>query len=232
MLLLFWRGAIQKSGGSIGEFTLSTIATFYFLLIIANSFLVVHVEENVALHDVKEGELVKYLLRPISYYWIKFNEELPYRFVQSFYGLIVFSLFFILFPRLISVAISSSSLALAILVAVLAYFISFTYKMCLGIFSLWVIDVFGLFELFEVAMLILSGMTIPIALMPAFLSKIALLSPFPYMIYFPIRAFQGKITGLEIVHVLGGQIFWLVFFVLLYKLLWHKGIYKFTAVGQ
>ncbi|MCX6731284.1 MAG: hypothetical protein NTZ55_05540, partial [Candidatus Roizmanbacteria bacterium] len=56
---------------------------------IGGLFLTSHVEQEVAEMDIKQGELVNYLTKPISYYWINFIGELPYRVLQAFYAAIL-----------------------------------------------------------------------------------------------------------------------------------------------
>ena len=48
-----------------------------------------HIEEDVAEFDIQQGDLVRYLIRPFPYYWIKFIEEIPYRILQGSYGIII-----------------------------------------------------------------------------------------------------------------------------------------------
>ena len=99
IMLLFWRGILHDSGGSIGAWNMSSITGYYFLLMIAGSFLVSHVEEEVAYRDIKDGNIVRYLIKPFSYYTIKFLEEIPYRLLQGFYGVCVLFVLIALFGK-------------------------------------------------------------------------------------------------------------------------------------
>ncbi|MCX6717047.1 MAG: hypothetical protein NTU76_00005, partial [Candidatus Taylorbacteria bacterium] len=76
-LILFWAGS---------SVSMSYITTYYVLMTLASLLLTSHVEYEVAEYDIKQGQLVNYLLKPISYYWINFIGELPYRVLQSFYA--------------------------------------------------------------------------------------------------------------------------------------------------
>lgn len=53
ILLLFWRGAFQNTK-TIGGWNFSSFVTYYFLLIIAGALLVSHIEEGVALDDIRD----------------------------------------------------------------------------------------------------------------------------------------------------------------------------------
>ena len=87
--LLFWQGALRTGNVIVEGLSLSGITSYYLLLIIAGAFLTVHIDEDIALGDIKQGYLVKYLTRPFSYFWIKFIEEIPYRETRNYLKLIL-----------------------------------------------------------------------------------------------------------------------------------------------
>lgn len=232
MMLLFWTSAINKGGKPIGGFSLNSITEYYFLLIPLNAFLVSYAEDDISELDIKGGELVRYLLRPISYYLMKLYDEVPFRITQGIYGIIVLVFFFIFFRSLFSFHPTLSTIVMGMTISILAFFIIYTYKVCLGLLSFWFVDAFGFFQLMEVTMILFAGMVIPISIMSPQLAAFSNMTPFPYMMYYPITVFQGKLLMPEFIRIVGIQFIWLAIFSILYRVLWKKGIYKFTAVGQ
>ncbi len=232
LLFIFWYGALKGENSLPESWNLSTLTSYYFLLMIATSLLMAHIEEDVARIDISEGQLAKYLLKPFSYYWSKFFMEAPHRIFQGSMGLIVFLIFLTFFGRFLSLAQDPLVIFLSLLITVLAFFISFTYKMIVGIIAFWLIDIGGFFQLVDLTLLIFGGFVIPLELLPGFLEKLSYILPFSYMIYFPITAFQGKFEVFELSKIILGQVTWLLIFIYLYKKLWAKGIKAFTAVGQ
>src|SRR5438477_234288 len=67
LMMLFWQGA-----SPIRDWTGSLIISYYILVISAGAFLMSHAEEGTALRDIQEGNLSMYLLKPFSYFWLKF----------------------------------------------------------------------------------------------------------------------------------------------------------------
>lgn len=230
ILILFWRGANQE--GISTQITLPELTTYYFFLIFAVTFLMSHVEEEVAYYDIKQGNLVRYLLRPISYYWIKFYEEIPYRVLQGFYGIIAIIILFIFFGRLVSFTLTPPILILSIVIAILAYFIAFTFKMIVGLLAFWFIEIGGLFNMIEVIIVVFAGFILPISLMSETLKNLANILPFSYIVYFPIYSFLGKFKEPQLLGIILTQFLWLIILLAVYKIMWNKGIKKFTGVGQ
>ena len=231
MALAFWLGAIRQQQ-QIAGWNLSSISSYYFLLIIAGSFLIAHIEEDVAIIDIMEGGIVRYLTKPFSYYWIKFYEEIGWRILQGLYGLFVFLFFVFFFGNFVTLASSLSLIFLSIIIIVLGYMISFTFKMIIGLSAFWLTDFWGLQQTVEVIIIVFAGLVVPINIFPKFLQDIAYILPFSYMVYFPVIALQGKLTLVELFKIIQTQLIWLIFFSLIYRRVWASGMRKFTGVGQ
>ena len=191
-----------------------------------------HIEEDIASTDIQQGNLVRYLLRPFPYYWIKFIEEIPFRILQGSYGIILLILFSLTFGKLIQITTDPFVLVMSGLIAVLAYFLSFTMKVNVGFSAFWFVDSGGFFELVTIILIIFSGGIVPLHILPNFFQILSYTLPFAYMGYFPIVALQGQLNTIQLFQVVGVQIIWLGTLLLLKRLLWNRGIKQFTAYGQ
>lgn len=77
-----------------------------------------------------------------------------------------------------------------------------------------------------------SGALIPIPLMPDMVQKIIKFTPFYYIQNIPFNIYNGYIHGnLEIIKIIGIQIFWIIVLILLGKLLMHKSLKKVVIQG-
>ena len=231
-VLIFWIAVIRDNTNILGGWNLSSISTYYFLLIIATSLILSHIEEDVAIRDIREGQLVTYLTKPFSYFQLKFISEIGWRIMQGFFGVMIFSIFYLFFQRFIVLPNSFLEILFSALIILLAILISFTFKMIVGITAFWFIDFWGLQQIIEVIIVILAGFIMPIELFPDWLENISKMTPFPYMIYYPIVSLQSKLISPELVNVIFVQIVWLVILGVTYRWLWAKGIKRFTGVGQ
>lgn len=232
VLLLFWIGAFHEKGNFIQNWSLSSVSSYYFLLLIASSLLMAHIEEDVARKDIQQGELTKYLVKPFSYFWFKFYEEIPWRIIQGFFGIILLIGTFIIFGNFIKMNLSLEGIIIVSFIAILGFFISYIFKMIVGISALWITDYSGFEQLIGIMTLIFAGFVIPIDFFPVWLKTTAYILPFSYMIYFPIIAFTGKLAAFELLRIIVIQAMWVLILTFIYRFLWQKGIRKFTAVGQ
>lgn len=230
-MLMFWTIAI-KSGQTDIDWSYQSMNTYYLSLIIAITMLSSHVDEEVGDIDIKGGELVKYLIKPFPYYWIKFFEEVPYRVLQGSYGIILFSLFFIFFKQFIFVDFNYINVLLGMCSAVIAYFISFTFQLIIGYSAFWLTESRVLSEILFIIKIIFAGQIVPLSLFPVALAKIAYVLPFASMIYYPVIIFLGRVGPQESLRLIIVQALWLTALLVLSRIMWNKGVKKFSAIGQ
>lgn len=227
IMLLFWRGA------NISQGAFSAISSYYFLLMIGGSLLMSHSEENVGLLDIQEGRLGSYLLKPFTYFISKWLEELPYRLLQGTFGITTVLLFILVFHIKLSIlSLNILNILLCLLIIIAGICLAQVYKMCLAFICFWTTDVYGIFQLPEILIFILSGYILPISFYPHSIAIIAYILPFTYIIYFPVASVAGFFSTMQLLLILSGQIAWLGIFAIVYKVLWRNGVKAFTGVGQ
>jgi len=182
--------------------------------------------------QIRKGDLTKLLLQPINLgnFWL--TRDLADKSLNLFFTIfevgLVIKLFKIdlFFPKnwetylffLISVA---SAL-------ILYFFISFL----LSISAFWTDDVWSIRWLFGIIFLeFFSGGFFPIDILPKWLVTIINLTPFPYLIYFPLKIWLEQVSGIQIFKALSICWLWLLFFIFFSKFAWNKGSKNYSAYG-
>lgn len=227
ILILFWKGAFGDSA-RISGFTHAQINSYYLLLVIVITMTLSHIEENIAKDHIRNGELVRFLTRPFPYLLLCFFTELPHRIVQGVYGILAFLILSFFISGIPDISISATSLS----ILMLAYVLCFLIQATISLFAFWIVDMNGLLNVWEVARAVLSGILVPLTFLPDWLSSIAYALPFAYIIYFPVISFQGIADMHTQLWIICMQLLWICVFWILYKVLWHFGIKKFSGVGQ
>lgn len=231
ILLLFWQGAV--SGGTrVENWTVNDIRSYYLYLMVATVFLMHSVEQAVAKNDIKDGGLEAHLLRPFPYTFLRFYSEAPWRFIQLFYALITLIILSIVFRIDLTFVTNAYQFISAIIIMILAYILSYLFKILIGFISFWIIDTHSIREVNELLIIMLAGLILPIPFYPEWMQSIVVMTPYPYIIYYPSVAFAGLLNNAELVRVIGIQGMWIIFFGVLYFIVWKRGLKVFTGVGQ
>ena len=230
--LLFWRGALGSQTTAIQGGSLQEAFSYYLLLVVVGTFIMAHIEEEVAYEDIQRGRLAVYLTKPFSYFFQKLFLDVPWRLIQSMFGIMALIIAIYIFRIPVQTVSSLPIFSAALALALLGYMLSFVFKMVIGLSALWITEFTGLSQLFAVIILVFGGYIIPLDFFPMGLREFALGTPFAYMVYYPLVALQGRLPPADIIRVGMGQLAWLGLFLWVYHRLWFSGVRKFTAVGR
>ena len=75
------------------------------------------------------------------------------------------------------------------------------------------------------------GQVAPVALLPGAIKAVAVVLPFRYTLGFPIEVFIGSLGSAELALGFALQAGWLVFGLVLMRVLWRSGVKQYQAVG-
>lgn len=231
IFLAFLSGVFQQQT-HILDWTLSSVTAYYFILIAVSVGLLSKIDISILTQDIEKGEIDGRLLKPISYYWQKFYYEVPYRIFQGLLGIIIGTSMAYVLKIHLPLVHDSVLLLQTVLIIILAYFLSFTFKMIIGIISFVTTDIRGLNELVTMIVLLFSGMILPLNLLPVWMQNIAYSLPFAYIVYYPIMAILGQISQNQLLSVIMMQAVWIIGLGLIYKQLWKYVLKHFVSAGK
>lgn len=223
VLILFWAAAGNRS---------VTISTYYILMTLVGLITTSHTEYEVAEIDIKQGGLTNYLTKPISYFRIQLLSEIPYRILHGLYAFVLMGGFLFFIPGVLHITLNPIHIPLVILIFILGYLISFSFKMGIAYSAFWFKDSRGFFEFIMIIIIIFSGGIMPLPWYPQFMQTISNILPFAYFGYYPVIALQGSLSLFELVRLLLIQSTWFCVLYLFQRYLWNKGMKEYTAIGQ
>ena len=124
---------------------------------------------------------------------------------------------------------------LSFLIAVaLAVFIYFCLLFLISAVPFWAPELgWGSQFLVTIVLLeFLSGSAFPIDVLPSIFQKIVMSTPFPYMIFFPVQIYLGKITGPALIQGFLISAAWAFVLWFAMKYVWARGLKAYQAFGR
>jgi ABC-2 type transport system permease protein len=179
---------------------------------------------------IREGTLSGYLLRPSSYFHYRLAENLVYKFFYLAIMLVVWAIAWPFFP-LIRLPLSVDFVLLAVVTIVLGAAMRYLLYYNIGLLGFWTTRMLALVSLVEGLGLFLSGRIAPYALLPEWVQLSKHVTPFYWYLGFPVDVITGRVAGDQLWSGLLMQALWAVLMVVLYQVLWKKGLRKYGAVG-
>lgn len=222
--LFVWR-AIYSQGTTIGDYNIEEM-TAYLVLTSLLSVIFAPSSGFRLSSLVKTGKLSIYLTRPYSIFWENLSVFLGQKVVQAFV-LIAIGLVFILFNTF-QVTLPNIE---SVLLIMINFFLLFTFLSVIGELSFWLIEMWPLRPIYNGFLALFGGVMFPLDLLPAGFSNLIQYTPFSLFGYVNSKAMLGDLTDDLITKYLIASICWTVIFLLIYIILWKKGMKKYEGMG-
>ncbi|MBK0348277.1 hypothetical protein JDW15_06460 [Aerococcaceae bacterium zg-ZJ1578] len=143
-------------------------------------------------NKVLKGEIVNFLHRPQSLFFINFGIQIGNLIYKMIYRLIpVWILYLIFFRDSLVRWQTPNSLLMFFISALLSWILSFILGYIIGLLSTFLISINGLKGLVSGLLLFFGGSLLPIDLYPEFFQRIVILSPFAAISYYPTAMISG-----------------------------------------
>jgi len=175
---------------------------------------------------INTGYLTIPLMRPVGVFRFLFTRDAADKFFNlSFIFLEIPLLYFIFHPP---VFLQTNPLFLlqALCSLILSVLIYFFINILFGSLGFWSRDVWAPRFLLMVIMEFATGAMFPLDMLNTFWQKIMLATPFPYLLYVPLKIYLGH--GFSLLP----QLFWVIILGILTRYVWQKGLRRYEAEGR
>ncbi|WP_425619448.1 ABC transporter permease [Anatilimnocola sp. NA78] len=219
------------SGGTIAGYSYEEFVAYYLLTMVARAFSSMPGLSSQIAGQIRSGEIKKFLIQPIDPIGFLLLSRIAHK--LAFYSVAAgpFALVFFLcrsyfpgWPDLTTLAAFVLSLGFAFL---LGYFL----EACLGLIGFWMLEVSSMLFVYMLFSFFLSGHMFPIDMLSEPWQSIVRFLPLQYLAYFPAAVLLKKITGWELVWGLVIEVGWIVFFIVLARVMWARGVRRYSSYG-
>ncbi|WP_216319127.1 ABC transporter permease [Deinococcus aestuarii] len=228
MMLVWMAQAGAAPGGQIGGYSPAEFATYFLSTWLISQLMVVWVSWELDL-DIRQGTLSPKLLRPLDPLWMWYASHLAERVVRFplLLGLVA------LFAWLAGARFTTDPTAYlaALGLAFLGFCARFLWEYTIGLLAFWTESSTSFQEVVWLVYAALGGMFAPLAFYPEWVQRVAVWTPFPYMLGLPAQLLAGKATLGDAGRGALVLTAWLVVFWSLRLLVWRRGLRKYGAVG-
>jgi len=228
--LALWSAVARESpGGQFGRYTQADFVAYFLAALIirtvTGSWVVWEMNQ-----EIRMGTLSMRLLRPLHpfiAYATQHIAAIPLR------ALIALPVALILLVTSSGGHVVQDPLLIALVPVSIAgaWLITFIAMLAMGTLGLFMERSTAIFEVWLGLFAVLSGYLVPLELMPSWLTEVSRWLPFRYMLGAPTELLIGKSDRAAAFTDLALQYGWVLFFVLLARLVWRAGVRRFEAFG-
>lgn len=227
ILLIIWL-ALIASGGT-PPLNRQEFLMYYFAVLVIKVWTTAwHAREWSA--KIRLGELSPYLLKPTPFSLFLLGNNIGEKVLKSVYLMpLIFTAGLALNVNLPQPSIAT--ILLLVITWLLAAILTFTIELSILMATFWLDDIESLDNFVVFSSYVFSGQFIPLLAFPSSIQTLSLFLPFRYILSFPVEIITGKIIGWNIPAGLAVQIFWCVLMTFICRVLWRKGLIRYSAVG-
>ena len=232
-MLSLWQTiyASNSGAGAHNGFTLAQMVFYYLLVAVVDVFSSVNEDDWQIAAEIREGTISQFLLKPVDYLTYRLCLFFSGRMAYVSMATIPLAIFIFCFRGYFIAPVNHTALVLfpvsLFLTALLQFFISYSMAML----AFWFLEISTFIFIVFAFEFVASGHLFPLDVLPPLLKQILFFTPFPYELYFPIAIYMGKVTGADLWRGLMMQCFWVLTAYAFARLMWARGLKKYSAFG-
>ncbi len=223
----------QPSEGDarVAGFSYHEIIAYYLITMLARAASSMPGLASGIARDVREGTIKKYLIQPVDMLNMLLLQRLAHKLVYYVMAAVPFAIVFYLCRGFFDATPDGVTLLAFVVSLLLAFVLGFLLEAVMGLLAFWLLEVSSLLLIFMMLNFFFSGHMFPIDILPSPWQEIVRWLPFMYLAYFPAAVFLGKVAGWDLLWGLAGQVGWVLVFFLLARVVFARGVKRYSGFG-
>ncbi len=230
-LYFLWQAAIPQ-GTTIFGYDQAKILTYILGTSIIRSFILSSRSVDAA-GQIASGDLSNFLIKPISYlkYW--FAKDMSDKILNLIFSVVEIALIVIIIKPPLILQTDVLLVFLTIISVLLGIILYFYLSFLLSTIAFWSPEnPWPVRFLFDIIIGFFAGGLFPLDILPQRIFIILNALPFPYLLFFPLNVYLGKLNATEILIGLTISVFWTVIIYQLVLFAFRRGVKDYAAWGR
>ena len=218
--------------GDIAGYRYSDMVAYYLMVIISRAFTSMPGLTSGIAKQVRDGEVKKFLIQPVGMQSCLLMQRIAHKLVYYLIAIVPFAIVFYGCRGFFENGWPPADVQIVFYCSLLlGFLLGFFLEYCIGLISFWFLEVSSLTFIFMLMNFFLSGHMFPLELLPANVGMVVNFLPFKYLAYFPAAVFLGKVEGAAMYQGLAVLVVWVAFFIVLSRVLWWRGVKRYSGYG-
>ncbi|QQG44008.1 MAG: ABC-2 family transporter protein [Candidatus Roizmanbacteria bacterium] len=230
LIIYFLWSSIYSGKTVVFNYTQEQMITYVLAISFTNALIIASRTTDIA-SEIVSGDIINYLLRPVSFFSLVITKELADKIVNGIAAVIEIVLLVLIFQPHIFIQQNLSVYPFVFAALLIGAAITFFLSLSLSFIAFWTSEVWAPRFIYFVLISMFAGTFFPLDILPPLLYNFLLATPFPYLIYLPTKIYLTGISG-DNIKLLGIGIIWAVVFYFVAKKIWQKGLMEFSFYGK
>jgi ABC-2 type transport system permease protein len=230
--IFLWFAVFQARGSqSLRGYNYEDFVAYYLLTMVARAFSSMPGLASGIAAQVRSGEIKKFLIQPIDLLGFLLLGRVAHKLAYYTVAILPFALVFFLCRGYFPGFPGPTALAAGIVSLILSFLLGFFLEACMGLVGFWWLEVSSLLFVYMLFNFFLSGHMFPLDMLPGTWRTLVELTPLQFLAYFPAAVLLEKIHGWDLAWGLLIETAWVLLFMVLARVLYHRGTRRYSAFG-
>lgn len=231
LLTYFIWWTVFESQTQVFGYTRSSILTYILLLAILRA-IVYSSRTTDVMNKINDGSFSNFLLRPIKVIRYYLAQDAADKLLNIVFMIFEISLILVLLKPEFIIQTNPFAIFLFVISVILATILWFCISMIISLLSFWVENSWGPLFLLMIFVEGLGGGLFPIDIFPKAIFNFLMITPFPYLIYFPAKVYLNSFSNSELTLYFSIFVFWVITTWALMNWVLKKGLKHYTSEGN
>lgn len=220
-----------ETGHLIAGYSYQDFVAYYLLTTISRAFSSMPgLAGGIAL-QIRNGEIKKYLVQPIDLVGFLLLQRVAHKLVYYGIAFVPFALVFYVCRSYFPGWPPPDVLFAYFVSLVFAFLLGFFLEATIGMIGFWFLEVSSLLFVYMLFNFFFSGHMFPLSMLPSPWNTIVQIIPLQYLAYFPSAVFLQKIQGRDLWIGLSVQAAWVLFFMIASRVVYRRGVKRYSGFG-
>ena len=236
--IFLWWAVFESIGdgttkaASVSGYSYENMVAYYLLTMVSRAFSSMPGLASGIARQIRDGEVKKFLIQPIDMVGFLLLSRVAHKLAYYSVAILPFALVFFVCRSFFAAGWPEpGALAAFCISLILGFLLGFFLEVCIGLIGFWFLEVSSLLFVYMLFSFFLSGHMFPLDMLPSPWNELVDLMPLKYLAYFPAAVFLGKVNPDNLWSQIGLETAWLVFFILLSRFLWNRGVRRYSGYG-
>lgn len=228
--LLIW---LSAGNDVVGGYTRNEIVSYYVALFFLDDLCGWFVFGAVR-REIQTGEIINYLIKPLSYIKATFGEEAGFKVISLSIYFLVGTLFVLtLTHNGIIIQFHPDYRWLFLLPTIPGAILTvYLLNFCMALLGFWFTETDYVNYLYWTVLPLLGGYYLPVSFLPGILEKLNWFLPFRYQLSFPLEILLNRLSPTQLWQSTSLMFFWNIILFKLYRYMWKRGLKSYSAFGH
>lgn len=231
LLIYFIWWTVFQGVDVVFGYTQKTILTYIMVAALMRAVILSSRVTDLA-NQINDGSVVNFLVKPLSFIKFYLVRDLADKLLNIVFVIFEISLLIFLLKPQIIIQTNMSILLLTIAAALFGIIVYFCISFIVSLLAFWAESSWAFLFLMTILLEGFGGGLFPIDILPRSFYYVLMLTPFPYLIYFPSKLYLGTMNLHETSLGFTVLSFWLIVLWFLMRWIFQMGLKHYTAQGN